>query len=133
TPTSRQCRRRPTAGRGISRTGSGTDERAIAPPRRPDRTSLFTARERAENPFAPSHGRAASVRAETGQEDLFSSPHRRPAGCNPESATSACSRPPGDRLLPCIRQLGRREAPHHGNDAIVAANSMKSQGKREYP
>jgi hypothetical protein len=36
---------------------------------------------------------------------------------------------PRDRITDCIRQLFGRETPQHGDDAIVAANGMKSQGK----
>jgi hypothetical protein len=36
-------------------------------------------------------------------------------------------------LTHCISQLLGREPPHHGDDAIVAANGMKSKGKRGDP
>ena len=38
-----------------------------------------------------------------------------------------------NRFIHCIRQLLGRETPEHGDDAVVAANSMKSQGKRSEP
>jgi hypothetical protein len=40
---------------------------------------------------------------------------------------------PCDGIIDCIGQLLGRETPEHGNDAIVAANGMKSEGKRDEP
>ena len=40
---------------------------------------------------------------------------------------------PRDRITDCIRQLFGGESPHHGDDSIVPANGMKSQGKRHEP
>ena len=39
----------------------------------------------------------------------------------------------GDRLTDCIHHLFGCETPKHGDDAIVTANGMKSQGKRNEP
>ena len=38
-----------------------------------------------------------------------------------------------DGIVHCIYQLLWRETPEHGDDSIVAANGMKSKGKREEP
>jgi hypothetical protein len=38
-----------------------------------------------------------------------------------------------DRIAHCIHELLGRETPQDGDDAIMAANGMKSQGKREEP
>jgi hypothetical protein len=38
-----------------------------------------------------------------------------------------------DCLLDGIGKLGDSEAPHHRNDTVVTANSMKSKGKRDQP
>jgi len=40
---------------------------------------------------------------------------------------------PSDCITHCIDQFIGRETPEHGDDAIVAANGMKSQGKRNEP
>src|ERR1700692_994995 len=59
--------------------------------------------------------------------------HWRPTRRNPEYTAAMSHRSPRNRLVHCIGELSRRETPHHGDDAVVAANGMKSKGKRSQP
>ena len=59
--------------------------------------------------------------------------HRRPTRRYPKATATTGDRPPRDCLVHCIDQFLRSETPHHGDDAIMAANGMKSKGKLSKP
>src|SRR5438105_5410279 len=132
-PTSPPVRPRRSAARETVHTCSERDAPANFQPFSPARKSLVGERERAAHPPSPLCVRAASVRDRWYVRSPSSSVHRYPARGHSEAATATCPRSARHRLVHCIDQLIRRETPHHGDDAIVAANGMKSKGKRDDP
>src|SRR5436305_1811592 len=126
-----RVRRRRIVARETARTGSERDVVANLQPLLPAQKSLGAERERAAHRPSPSGVRVASLRDRRAAHSPSLSPYRCPARGHAKTATAMRRRPARNRVVHCIYQLTRRETPHHGDDAIVAANGMKSEGKRD--
>src|SRR6267378_2544068 len=113
----------------IVRTDNAGDSAAKAPPVLPTRRSSSTERERCARRRFASGARMASARDRTPVRRASSSVNRGPARRHAERTTTMHNRLSRYYFPHGIPQLLRREPPHHGDDAIVAANGMKSKGK----